>query len=299
MTEPCDRHDDALRTLRAFRGSILHFLADPGSGYGGCEYIEDGLLLVEDGWVLRTGPATALLATLPAGTPLVDHTGCLLLPGFVDTHIHHAQTDVIASGGSTLLDWLERHTFPAERRFADAAHARATSAFFLDELARNGTTTALVFGTVHPTSIDALFEEATVRNLRLIAGKAMMDRNCPDDLRDTARSAYDESSALIERWHGNGRLGYAITPRFACTSSDAQLALAGQLALHHPAVTAHHGHRALAKAQLRRRPAIGAAFAADGGQQQIGDEALKGLLLRCRRLRFGGWLGVGGRCRSR
>ena len=242
MTEPSDRPDDALRAsrasraLRAFRGSILHFLGDPGSGHGGSEYIEDGLLLVEEGRVLRIGPAAALLATLPAGTPLVDHTGCLLLPGFIDTHIHHAQTDVIASGGSTLLDWLERHTFPAERRFADAAHARSTSAFFLDELARNGTTTALVFGTVHRTSIDALFEEASERNLRLVAGKAMMDRNCPDDLRDTAQSAYDESSALIERWHGSGRLGYAITPRFACTSSDAQLALAGQLAAEHPDV---------------------------------------------------------------
>ena len=126
MTEPSDRPDDALRAsrasraFRAFRGSILHFLGDPGSGHGGSEYIEDGLLLVEEGRVLRIGPAAALLATLPAGTPLVDHTGCLLLPGFIDTHIHHAQTDVIASGGSTLLDWLERHTFPAERRFADA-----------------------------------------------------------------------------------------------------------------------------------------------------------------------------------
>lgn len=218
----------------AFRGTILHFLSDPGATHGGFECFEDGVLVVEQGRVQRAGPAAQLLAALPAGTPLVDHSGCLLLPGFVDTHIHHAQTDVIASGSATLLDWLEDHTFPEERRFADAAHARSTSEFFLDELLRNGTTTALVFGTVHRASIDALFEVAQGRNLRLVGGKSMMDRNCPEYLRDTARSSIDESRALIERWHGQGRLRYAITPRFACTSTPEQLALAGQLAHEHP-----------------------------------------------------------------
>ncbi len=236
-----DSGSDGIRRgpLFAVRGSVLHFPSDPGGGSDpgpGTDCFEDGLLVVERGHVQRIGPAAPLLAALPPGTPVVDHSGCLVMPGFVDTHVHHAQTDVIASGGSTLLEWLERHTFPVERGFADPSVARATSAFFLDELARNGTTTALVFGTVHRASIDALFEEADARNLRLVAGKAMMDRNCPEDLRDTPQSAYDESRALIERWHGSGRLGYAISPRFACTSSDAQLTLAGRLARECPDV---------------------------------------------------------------
>jgi guanine deaminase len=171
---------------------------------------------------------------MPVGTTVTDCTGQLILPGFVDTHVHYVQTDVIAAYASQLLDWLEDHTFPAERRFEDPAHAGEVARFFLDELMRNGTTTALVFGSVHAASVDAFFEEAARRNLRMVAGKSLMDRNCPDFLRDTADSGYRDSSALIEKWDGSGRLHYAITPRFAATSTPEQLAAAGRLAREHP-----------------------------------------------------------------
>jgi len=218
--------------LTAHRGTVLHFLSDPGdsSAPGSYELIEDGLLVVSDGLIAAVGPAPALLPTLPAGTSIVDHGDSLLMPGFIDTHIHYVQTDVIASGGRQLLDWLEDYTFPAERRFANAAHAANVAEFFLDELLRNGTTTALVFCTVHETSVTAFFEAAERRGVRMIAGKVLMDRNCPADLRDTPAEGERVSRDLIERWHGRGRLHYAITPRFAPTSSEAQLQSAGRLA---------------------------------------------------------------------
>jgi guanine deaminase len=189
--------------------------------------------------VRSLGPARILLPALQPGTAITDCTGALIVPGFVDTHIHYAQTDVIASGGETLIDWLERYTYPAERRFGDPVHARGVAEFFLDELLKNGTTTALVLGTVHRQSADAFFEAAAARNLRMVAGKALMDRHCPDYLRDTPESGYRESSELLERWGGAGRLGYAITPRFAATSSAEQLALAGKLAREHPDAHIH------------------------------------------------------------
>jgi guanine deaminase len=226
---------------QAFRASILHFLSDPGAADDprATQYFDDGLLVVADGRVLAVGDATDLLPTLPAGTPATDCRPALILPGFVDAHIHYPQTDVIASFGTQLLDWLEQYTFPAERRFGDAAHARAVCEFFLDELLRNGTTTALVFGTVHRQSIDVFFEAAEARGMRMIAGKVLMDRHCPEDLRDTPAGGVRESAELIERWHGRARLGYAITPRFAITSSDEQLRLAGELARAHPTVHVH------------------------------------------------------------
>ncbi len=228
-------------SLRAYRGCLLHFLDDPGDGdaVSAVQYFDDGLLVVENGLVKTADSATMLLPDLPPGTQVVDYSGRLLLPGFIDTHIHYPQTDMIAAYAAQLLDWLEDHAFPAERRFADAAHAAETSRFFLDELLRNGTTTALVFGTVHPGSVDAFFAEAEARNLRMIAGKVLMDRNCPEYLRDTADSGYRDSAALIEKWDGHGRLHYAITPRFAVTSSDAQLESAGRLAAEHPDVFVH------------------------------------------------------------
>jgi len=226
----------------AFRGSVLHFLGDPGEASeptGSYEYFEDGLLVVRDGHVVEAGPASEVLPRLPAGTEVVDRTGKLILPGFVDCHIHYSQTDVIASYGEQLLEWLERYTFPAERRFADAAHARESADFFLDECLRNGTTTALVLGTVHAQSVDSFFEAARARRMRMVAGKVLMDRNCPESLRDTPESAYAQSKALIERWHGRDRLHYAITPRFAPTSSEAQLERAGALADEFPDVYVH------------------------------------------------------------
>ena len=230
-----------MKALRAYRGSLLHFLGDPGDGADGSavQYFDDGLLVVENGLVKAAGEARDLLPTLPAAAQVVDHTGRLLMPGFIDTHIHYPQTDMIAAYAAQLLDWLDDHAFPAERRFADAGHAAESSRFFLDELMRNGTTTALVFGTVHAVSVDAFFAEAEARNLRMIAGKVLMDRNCPEYLRDTPDGGYRDSSSLIEKWDRRGRLHYAITPRFAITSSDAQLESAGRLATEHPGVFVH------------------------------------------------------------
>ncbi|MGQ0502781.1 MAG: guanine deaminase [Panacagrimonas sp.] len=237
--------------LSAHRGALLHFLSDPGEhdAAAAYEYFDDGLLLVGDGAVQRIRPAKELLPQLPAGTPLTEHDDALLLPGFIDTHIHCPQTDMIASGGRQLLDWLADYTFPTEARFADYAHGREVAEFFLDELLRNGTTTAQVFGSVHAASVDSFFDAAQARGLRMIAGKALMDRNCPEYLRDTAESGERETRELIERWHGRGRLHYAITPRFAPTSTEAQLASAGRLARAHPDVYIHT-HLAENRAEL-------------------------------------------------
>lgn len=228
--------------LQAHRGALLHFRSDPGGNAGNdtsFEYFEDGLLLIENGAVAAVGPAPSLSSTLPAGITVVDHGSDLLLPGFIDTHIHYPQTDVIASGGRQLLDWLQDYTFPAESKFVDAVHAQEVAGFFLDELVRNGTTTANVFCTVHAASVDAFFETARQRRMRMVAGKVLMDRNCPEYLRDTAEEGTRQSRELIERWHGKDRLLYAITPRFAPTSSEAQLAGAGQLAAEYPEVFIH------------------------------------------------------------
>lgn len=226
---------------QAYRGSFLHLLDDPGNDIdsAAAEYLEDGVLLVEEGRIAALGPADKLLATLPEGTPLADYRGYLIVPGFVDTHVHYPQLDMIAAYGAKLLDWLESYAYPAERAFADPEHAATAARFFLSELLRNGTTTALVFATVHPQSVEALFASALERNMRIVSGKVLMDRNCPQDLRDDPESAYRDSRALLEKWHGRGRLAYAITPRFAPSSSDEQLAAAGRLATEHPDCYVH------------------------------------------------------------
>lgn len=228
----------AAAPLRAHRGAMLSFRSDPGAQAdpGSYEFLEDGLLLIAGGQISAVGPASQLLPMLPRGVPVTGHGQNILLPGFVDTHVHYPQTDVIASGGRSLTDWLERYTFPAEAAFASAAHAGAVAEFFLDELLRNGTTTALVFCTVHPVSVTAFFQAAAARQLRMAAGKVLMDRNCPQELRDTAVTGERDSRELIERWHGAGRLQYAITPRYAVTSSPAQLESAGRLARQFPGV---------------------------------------------------------------
>ena len=231
---------DAARTT-VHRGRILSFVADPGEGTNAdsYRYFPDGALLIDNGRIAAVGPADAVLATLPADIPLVAHGGNLLLPGFIDNHIHYAQSDVIAAGGAALLDWLEDCAFAEERRFGDPQHAAQVAEFFLDELARNGTTTAMVFFTVHAASVDAFFGAAARRRLCMIAGKVLMDRNAPEDLRDSPPAAARESRALLERWQGQGRLHYAITPRFAPTSSDAQLQVAGDLARDFPDAFIH------------------------------------------------------------
>jgi guanine deaminase len=216
----------------AHRGAILHFRSDPGvhDDSSSFEYLEDGLLVTRAGYIDAIGPAHELMPNLPPDVEVVSHGDSLLMPGFIDAHIHYPQTDVIGSGGRQLLDWLEDYTFPTERRFSDPVYAREVAEFFLDELVRNGTTTAMVFCTVHRASVDAFFEAAVARRMRMIAGKVLMDRNCPEYLRDTVSTGERDSRELLERWHGRERLSYAITPRFAVTSSDAQLESAGQLA---------------------------------------------------------------------
>lgn len=212
-------------TISAFRASIIHFLRDPeiSSGKPSFEYFKDGLMILKDGLVQETGPAGDLLEKLPSGAVINDYTGRLIIPGFIDTHIHYPQTDIIASYGKQLLEWLETYTFPAEKKFSDYEVALDAADFFTDELLRNGTTSALVMCTVHKESVDAFFEKAAQRNLRMIAGKVMMDRNAPQYLLDTADSGFNDSKDLIEKWHHRDRLLYAVTPRFAPTSTEAQL----------------------------------------------------------------------------
>lgn len=226
---------------RAFRAALLHFLDDPANELEplNTEYFPDGILLIKDGYIEKIGSAHELMNSLPVDCELIHYPEQLIIPGLIDTHIHYPQTDMIAAYGEQLLQWLETYTFPTERQFADQEHAREVAEFFLDELLRNGTTTALVFGTVHPESVEAFFAAAEARNLRMIAGKVLMDRNCPAYLQDTAETAYTESKALIEKWHGRGRLSYAVTPRFAPTSSREQLAKAGELLAEYPDVYMH------------------------------------------------------------
>ena len=221
-------------TCQAYRAGILHFTADPAFNDHAHAWHEDGLLIVNEGRVHAAGDYAQLRATLPEGVPVHDYRGKLIVPGFIDTHIHYPQTDMIASPAPGLLPWLETYTFPTERKFADPGHAQEVARFFIDELLRCGTTTAMVYCTVHPTSVNAFFNESEKRNLRMVAGKVLMDRNCPEFLRDTAEGGVRDSEKLIKKWHKRGRQLYAITPRFAPTSSEAQLQLAGELARAYP-----------------------------------------------------------------
>ncbi|MDY7578234.1 guanine deaminase [Herbaspirillum sp. RTI4] len=226
--------NDTPPTLQAYRASVLHFVNDPAFDEQAVRWHADGLLLVQNGKILDAGDYARLLPTLPVGTAIEDWRGKLLMPGFIDTHVHYPQTDIIGSPAPGLLPWLNTYTFPAERRFDNSAHASEVADFFLRELLRNGTTTAAVYCTVHPQSVDAFFQRSDALNLRMVAGKCLMDRHAPDFLLDTAESGVRESEELIQRWHNKGRQHYAITVRFAPTSSMAQLKLAGELAAQYP-----------------------------------------------------------------
>ncbi|CAE6912841.1 guanine deaminase [Pseudomonas marincola] len=228
------------QSVKAYRAAILHSIADPAvvgveQSY---EYFEDGVLVIDNGQVAKVGPAEQVLATLN-GVEVIEYSNALITPGFIDTHIHYPQSGMIASYGEQLLDWLNTYTFPTEQQFSDKAHASDVAGIFLKELLRNGTTTALVFGSVHKQSVDAFFEACESLNLRMIAGKVLMDRNAPDYLTDTPESGYADSKELIQRWHGKGRLHYAVTPRFAPTSTPEQLALAGKLYQEFPDLYMH------------------------------------------------------------
>ncbi|MDE3174559.1 MAG: guanine deaminase [Pseudomonadota bacterium] len=220
---------------RIVKGRLLWFRDAPRhAGAAAHVYFERGALRIEAGKIVEAGEAREVLARAPADARIDDHAAKLILPGLIDAHIHYPQTRVVGSYGVRLLEWLQKYTFVEEQKFADPAHAEIVARFFLDELARQGTTTAMVYCTVHPQSAEAFFAEAERRNARMIAGKVMMDRNAPPALTDDPQRGYDDSKALLTRWHGRGRLGYAITPRFAITSSEAQLAAAGALAREFP-----------------------------------------------------------------
>ncbi|MDH4426610.1 MAG: guanine deaminase [Acidovorax sp.] len=221
--------------MRVYRSALLRF-ADDGSAL----YDQDGLLAVAPDAagrerVVAAGPWQALSSHY-AGHPVTHLPGRIIAPGFVDMHIHFPQTDVIGSPADGLLPWLENYTFPHETRFADPAYGEQVAEFFVDELLRNGVTTALTFATSHPASVDTLFAQAQRRGMRLITGKVLQDRHSPDGVRDDTGQSLIDTEALIRRWHGVDRLGYAITPRFAPTSTPEQLRGAGELAARYPDV---------------------------------------------------------------
>jgi guanine deaminase len=207
-------------------GPLIRFEGDPFAG-GRLVYDTDAALVAEDGLIAAVGPANAVLRAHPGAE--VRRTDLLIAPGFVDCHMHYPQIGVIASYGAQLLDWLTRYTFPEEARFGDPEHAARAARASLTEQLRHGYTVSASFCTIHPGSVDAWFAEAERRGVRAVGGRVLMDRNAPDDLRDTAQSAYDDSATLIARWHGRRRATYALSPRFAPTSTPAQLEAAGAL----------------------------------------------------------------------
>jgi guanine deaminase len=218
-------------TFRLLRGRTLSFLRWPEDqrDLAACRYEEDGGLLLADGRIAAAGSFAEVAAQAGPDALVIDHRPHLIVPGFIDAHAHFPQMQVIASWGAELLDWLNDYTFPEETRFSDPAHCRRIARLYLDEMVRNGTTTAATYCSVHKASAQALFAEAHSRDMLTIAGKVMMDRNAPDGLRDTPESAHEESRSLIAEWHGKGRQRYAVTPRFAITSSPAQMEVAGAL----------------------------------------------------------------------
>jgi guanine deaminase len=224
-------------TRYALRGAALTFVGDPWQAGidAAVRHETDALVVIDGGKIADFGAAAEVMARLAGDTP-VEAVGPdrLIMPGFIDTHVHYPQTQIIGSQGAQLLDWLTRYTFVAEQQFASYSHARQVAQVFLHECLRAGTTTAAVYCTVHPESVEAFFEAAAERNLRMIAGKVLMDRNAPAPLTDTVKSGYDQSKALIARWHGHGRLSYAVTPRFAASSTPEQMEMAGALWAEHP-----------------------------------------------------------------
>jgi guanine deaminase len=218
------------------RGRVLTFMDDPGrdddaSAY---RYFEDGGVLISNGKIVRLGDFSDVSKVAAEDAERIDHRPHLIIPGLIDPHNHFPQMQVIGSYGTQLLDWLNRYTFAEEQKFASDAHSARIAAFYMDEMIRHGTTTAAAYCSVHRASAEAFFSEAKKRNMRMIGGKVMMDRNAPERLRDTPQSSYDDTKALIEKWHGSGRAHYAISPRFGITSSDAQLETAQALVREHP-----------------------------------------------------------------
>ncbi|MBB5534334.1 guanine deaminase [Rhizobium giardinii] len=223
-------------TATLIRGRTLSFKRAPASldDTGAYAYEPDGALLVEDGLIVASGGYDVVKAQARDGAVEIDHRPHLVLPGFIDTHLHFPQMQVIGSYAANLLEWLNTYTFPEECRFVETAHAERIATHFFDEMLRHGTTTAVAYCSVHKTSADAFFAEALRRNMRMIAGKVMMDRNAPQGLLDTPQMGYDETRAVIDQWHGKGRNHVAITPRFAITSTPEQMSAAQALVREFP-----------------------------------------------------------------
>jgi guanine deaminase len=223
---------------QVYRAALFHLLGDPEKdGPDAVQALDDGVLVIEDGHVAAAGSWDDLGPSLKGAN--VEKLDGVLVPGFIDCHVHYPQLGMIASPGARLLEWLSNYTFPMEERFADRQVAVAAAKLFLEQMLAHGTTSALVFATVHKLSAEALFEQALARNMRIISGKVLMDRGAPPGLCDTAETGYIESRALIRAWHGRGRLGYAVTPRFALTSTGGQLEMAGKLLVENPSVHMH------------------------------------------------------------
>ena len=216
-------------------GRVLRTLANPfkGPAEETMRIETDWGLVLHRGHIADIGPAADLRKNWPQVTEIA-YGRDLICPGFVDAHVHYPQTAIIASWGKRLIDWLNSYTFPEEMRFDDPAYAHEVAARYLDLTTANGTTTVSSFCTIHPASVDALMNEAQRRGQRIVAGKTCMDRNAPEGLRDTAQSAYDDSKALLEKWHGVDRLAYAITPRFSPTSTPDQMSALGALWAEYP-----------------------------------------------------------------
>jgi guanine deaminase len=221
----------------ALRGAALTFTDDPFrvGVQDAMRHESDAIVAMADGKITHFGPASEVQSKLPAGTNITQNgKDTLMTAGFIDSHVHFPQTPMIAAYGEQLLDWLNKYTFPTEQKYADKEFAREVAKVFLHENLRNGITSACIYATVFPQSVDALFEEADKLGMRLATGKVLMNRNAPEKLLDTTQSGYDDSKALIKKWHGRGRLMYAITPRFAPTSTGDQLEAAGSLWKEHP-----------------------------------------------------------------
>ena len=222
-------------SVTILRGRLLHFLAMPQASddASSLEFIEDGALAIDAGSIIAKGDYSELSGKFP-DAPEVDHRPHLLLPGLIDTHLHFPQMQVIGSFGAKLLDWLEKYTFVEEQKFGDRKHCERIASWLFDTQLRHGTTTGVAYCSVHKTSAEVYFEEAEKRGLCMIGGKVMMDRNAPDALCDTAQTGYDDTKALIEKWHGKSRLHYAISPRFAITSTPEQLEASKALVAENP-----------------------------------------------------------------
>jgi guanine deaminase len=222
-------------TQTLLRGRTLSFHRYPESAqdHDAYRYDEDGAVLIEGGKIVAMGDY-ASVSKKAEGAKLVDHRPHLILPGFIDCHAHYPQMQIIASYGAELLDWLNTYTFPEETKFVDTQHGRRIARVFLDELIRHGTTSVAAYCSVHKSSAEAFFAESHSRDMLNIAGKVMMDRNAPQGVLDTPQSGYDDTKALIAQWHGKGRQHYAITPRFAITSSPEQMEMAGALMREYP-----------------------------------------------------------------